>query len=76
MEVEERRKAMICPKCGKLAVVETVYDRDTDVTRRRYVCEECEPRVVINTEEVMLSFGEIQRRKLQHEKKISTPHNR
>ena len=67
---------MICPKCGKLAVVETVYDRDTDVTRRRYVCEECEPRIVINTEEVMLSFGAVNRRKRPLEKRISTTQTR
>jgi len=53
---------MICPKCGKLASVENVYDRDTEVTRRRYVCEACTPRVVIHSEETMISFGQVQPR--------------
>ena len=51
---------MICPQCGKQATVENVYDRDTDLPRRRYVCDECE--LVIHTQETIIVFGQVQRR--------------
>jgi transcriptional regulator NrdR family protein len=51
---------MICPKCGKQATVANVYDRDTDSTRRRYVCDSC--LVVIHTEENIVTFGKLQPR--------------
>ena len=51
---------MTCPKCGKQAKETNVYGRDTDETKRRYICEDCE--IAIITKERIDISGRITKR--------------